>query len=582
LKPSPPARTGAPTGPSALTAAFKKLALTQAAIILPAVLFIVFFPHEIVALLFQRGTFSPADAAQTSEILRWLPACAVGLMLQSIQVQILVAWGAAATALRTELVLTFLSALSNFAFLPFLGLPGLIASTALSVTLVAFFLFGVLQRVTGVIHWRDLADALLPLAMPLAAALLVTLGLRILLPQGMNRALQVFLPGGLIAAVFYGLLFVRPPRRLPLCGPRRRRPIAPGRLKLPPARFPNREHVPLPVTSPRGKHPKTQHFLHFLRGPTLANRWTGTSPRSDQPIVSTLLLTEPQSPARVVNVPTTPRLRIAWICPFLPKPEFGGAVRCYYLVREASTLHDVDLLCIQDEEPIPQGFLPAVRQIHFFKPDVSWSASKLRSLLSTQSQQRIATRSVALNTWLARHAAEYDVVVCEFTRGAWAKIPPGPARILDMHNIEHELLLRTAASDPKPIRRAYRWFDGKKLQREEKDICGQFDLVATCSDRERDVVATWMNPHAVVSAPNGVDCPRFRRPENFPHTADLLFLGSMNYFPNEQAVRWFHADILPVIRRMRPQTTHSHRRREPHARPPRPQHAQLRRRRRRP
>ncbi len=198
-----------PDGPSALTAAFKKLALTQAAIILPAVLFIVFFPHEIVALLFQRGTFSPADAAQTSEILRWLPACAVGLMLQSIQVQILVAWGAAATALRTELVLTFLSALSNFAFLPFLGLPGLIASTALSVTLVAFFLFGVLQRVTGVIHWRDLADALLPLAMPLAAALLVTLGLRILLPQGMNRALQVFLPGGLIAAVFYGLLFVR-------------------------------------------------------------------------------------------------------------------------------------------------------------------------------------------------------------------------------------------------------------------------------------------------------------------------------------------------------------------------------------
>ncbi len=271
--------------------------------------------------------------------------------------------------------------------------------------------------------------------------------------------------------------------------------------------------------------------------------------------MSTLLLTEPQSPARVVNVPTTPRLRIAWICPFLPKPEFGGAVRCYYLVREASTLHDVDLLCIQDEEPIPQGFLPAVRQIHFFKPDVSWSASKLRSLLSTQSQQRIATRSAALNTWLARHAAEYDVVVCEFTRGAWAKIPPGPARILDMHNIEHELLLRTAASDPKPIRRAYRWLDGKKLQREEKDICGQFDLVATCSDREREVVATWMNPHAVVSAPNGVDCPRFRRPENYPHTADLLFLGSMNYFPNEQAVRWFHADILPVIRRMRPHTT---------------------------
>lgn len=200
-------QNGLAGGREALVAAFRKLALAQAAIIAPAILFVALFPHEIVNFLFQRGTFSVEDAARTAEILRWLPACALGLMLQSIQVQILVAWGAAATALRTELVLTALSALLNLAFLPILGLPGLIVSTALSVTLVGLFLFRVLQRVTGVIRWSDLLEGLRPLAMPLLAALTIALVMRLGLPADWHRAAVVFVPGTIVAGVFYGCLY---------------------------------------------------------------------------------------------------------------------------------------------------------------------------------------------------------------------------------------------------------------------------------------------------------------------------------------------------------------------------------------
>lgn len=249
------------------------------------------------------------------------------------------------------------------------------------------------------------------------------------------------------------------------------------------------------------------------------------------------------------------RLRIAWICPFLPKPEFGGAVRCYYLIREAARRHDIDLLVVQEHEDVPRGFLADLRSIQFFRPDVTWDASKRLSVVSLQSQQRIATRSGELNEWLAVHGCNYDVVVTEFTRGAWAEIPAGPVRVLDMHNIEHELLLRTAAGDSQAVRRLYRWVDGQKLRREEKQVVGRFDLVATCSDRESGVVAKWAENLAVHTAPNGVDCPRFERPADFPRGTDLLFLGSMNYFPNEQGAKWFHDAILPIIRKRRPGTT---------------------------
>jgi sugar transferase (PEP-CTERM/EpsH1 system associated) len=83
-------------------------------------------------------------------------------------------------------------------------------------------------------------------------------------------------------------------------------------------------------------------------------------------------------------------------------------------------------------------------------------------------------------------------------------------------------------------------------------LAGQFDL-ATCTTRAemeslRALGATgptdWFS--------NGVDA-KFFQPSGQPYERDLVtFVGRMDYFPNQQAVTRFCADVLPELQRRRP------------------------------
>jgi len=54
--------------------------------------------------------------------------------------------------------------------------------------------------------------------------------------------------------------------------------------------------------------------------------------------------------------------------------------------------------------------------------------------------------------------------------------------------------------------------------------------------------------------PTGVDLDHFApRSRMSQPTTDLVFLGSMDWRPNIDGVRWFAADILPLIRRRLPE-----------------------------
>jgi glycosyltransferase involved in cell wall biosynthesis len=58
----------------------------------------------------------------------------------------------------------------------------------------------------------------------------------------------------------------------------------------------------------------------------------------------------------------------------------------------------------------------------------------------------------------------------------------------------------------------------------------------------------------VSEIPTGVDCQYFT-PAPAPPSADLVFVGSMDWMPNIDGAEWFVAEILPRIRKRLPQTT---------------------------
>ncbi len=84
----------------------------------------------------------------------------------------------------------------------------------------------------------------------------------------------------------------------------------------------------------------------------------------------------------------------------------------------------------------------------------------------------------------------------------------------------------------------------------EREQAATASLVTVCSPADRDALGA---PHAAV-VPNGAHRPptpaATRRSEE--PTATLLFPGQMTYGPNVDGARWFVEEVLPKLRRVRP------------------------------
>lgn len=190
-----------------MAAAFRTLIRLQAMFVLPAAAFVLVSHGPIIEFLYQRGKFGEAEALMTAHILAFYPLCAVGQSLQSVQVSMLVTLGRAAVALRYEIILTVLSAGLDVAFLFMFGLPGIVASTGVAVTVVGLMIYFAIVRLGVGIELRDLGDTLrrplLAAAAAVVAAWLADLAAQHL--AGGGALLRILASGVVAGGVYYGL-----------------------------------------------------------------------------------------------------------------------------------------------------------------------------------------------------------------------------------------------------------------------------------------------------------------------------------------------------------------------------------------
>lgn len=129
----------------------------------------------------------------------------------------------------------------------------------------------------------------------------------------------------------------------------------------------------------------------------------------------------------------------------------------------------------------------------------------------------------------------------------------GPVKIIDFGDMDSQKWREYADHRAFPLSAGY-WLEAVKLERTERLLAGCFDL-ATCTTRAEmeslralgvDTPTAWF--------PNGVDA-QFFAPAAGTYEPDLVsFVGRMDYFPNQQGVTKFCAEVLPELQRRRPGT----------------------------
>ncbi|MES1174360.1 MAG: glycosyltransferase [Myxococcales bacterium] len=262
-------------------------------------------------------------------------------------------------------------------------------------------------------------------------------------------------------------------------------------------------------------------------------------------------------------------MKILFVTPFLPSPpRFGGQRRLDGLMRELARNHEVNVLAFNRTDEWEHSSLTETRRycgevVCFPNLDLTDTREKrtlqLRSLASSHSfEHLLAVRrrefQRALRDML--QATQYDVVQFEFMQMAAFRFERSarvrPTFVLDEHNIEYDILKRTAGASGAIPRLVYNSLNWRKLAREEHTAWQRFDGVALTSARDEALLRSESPRVPTAVIPNGVDLTAFS-PATAPTDPDmLLFFGAINYQPNHDGVVYFIDHVLPKIRRANP------------------------------
>jgi len=268
-------------------------------------------------------------------------------------------------------------------------------------------------------------------------------------------------------------------------------------------------------------------------------------------------------------------MRILWLSHLIPYPPKGGVLqRSFNLINEVSRYHDVDLLAFNQKNLIrplfptlEQGVNEAHNvlsdiccQVEFFdipneQTDFTRYKSAFVSLFSKPyniNWLKSRDYSLKLSEWI--RVKRYDLVHFDTISliPYFSHIVGDTATCLDHHNIESHMLLRRAQNEKNYLKKIYYWQEGLRLQKYEKKYCPQFTLNITCSDLDTERLQKLTPDSKILTIPNGVDLEYFKPQRQLEKKQRLIFVGTMNWYPNVEAVLYIANELWPLLKKKFP------------------------------
>jgi sugar transferase (PEP-CTERM/EpsH1 system associated) len=127
----------------------------------------------------------------------------------------------------------------------------------------------------------------------------------------------------------------------------------------------------------------------------------------------------------------------------------------------------------------------------------------------------------------------------------------GVPKILDFGDMDSQKWLDYARFKPFPLNLGYR-LEGIKLEAEEKRLAKMFDLCTATTRAEWRTLEDYGTGAATDWFPNGVDADYFVPTDEAYDEDSISFVGRMDYYPNQQCMFDFCANVLPLLRERRP------------------------------
>jgi glycosyltransferase involved in cell wall biosynthesis len=143
----------------------------------------------------------------------------------------------------------------------------------------------------------------------------------------------------------------------------------------------------------------------------------------------------------------------------------------------------------------------------------------------------------------------FDVLLVDFLN-AFGNVPSSATVpiVLFEHNVEYQIWKRLSRIETKWLRRVGLGAEWRRVRSWEAHACRIADLTIAVSERDRDELQQLAPGATIAAVPTGVDTDYFRPGERAEIPNRIAFSGSMDWYPNEDAMFFFVREVLPRVR----------------------------------
>jgi len=255
-------------------------------------------------------------------------------------------------------------------------------------------------------------------------------------------------------------------------------------------------------------------------------------------------------------------MKILWVKQGMLLPvNTGGKIRTYNILRHLALRNDVTLISFYGGKQTrayesdlrkhfpnsiviwtgePEASDGMVKQVVHYIARARSSVPYAISKVTAREVQRIVKRKL--------DSHECDVAVCDFLAPSlnFPKQLNTPT-VLFQHNVEASIWQRQAECEKNWLKKSVFTMEAAKMRRYESAAIKRFHHVIAVSDVDRKLM-TGVHPQNITVVPTGVDLQQFRAAENSLALGhEVMFLGSMDWKANIDAVTYFCEKIWPQV-----------------------------------
>ena len=250
-------------------------------------------------------------------------------------------------------------------------------------------------------------------------------------------------------------------------------------------------------------------------------------------------------------------MKVLFLSPTVPFPlTDGGRIRVFNLLKQIAAKSDVTLLALETQPTDAEGVAELQQlgiQVHLVRNAPTLPRLSFGTLVNAfLKRQPITVARYDLPAYRQKlreliTSDTFDLVHYEMFHTAQFRTETDLPGVLSQQNVDSAIWRRLCGETVNPFYKFAYWTQQLAFQRYERVLSPKFDAVTCTSDIDAAVFQRHCAEDTIEIIPNGVDVTHYQPDFTSEAPAHLIYIGSMDWYPNEDAVAFFADEVLPQI-----------------------------------